>query len=1473
MTRRSCLRMMHAIVCAVIGLSSVAQARGEETENPYITEEKATAPELAKKVATKSLRTKHEAYSEVELQQYIPGQVEGEVLKDETVQTIIKELRQQHLDFYRLRESTVFGTLPDAAARAATQQNLRKIYMNKESRKLTAQEKTQALNKYAYVQILCTPRSGIRAFDYGVTGAKLQEYHQQSFFNVYSVEKDSPADGKLLPGDRIIGAFGYLFPANEDPRIPAGYAIAEAQTERKGGTLLLNVIRGHGDPAFYDPEVFKAASKAGTSSQAKGPTQSAGQTPGGFWESAPKPKVIEVELDLGVEGDYAQSWPFNCEKSQNIFNKTVQYYLDNYTEETVNTLFDPFFLLSADSHAALDLARRRLYKLDATYSDYNGSSWALGYGLTSLGEYYLMTGDPHMLDKMLKGFVATLEDGQSKSSGSWGHGNPCGGYGEVNQVGLNCFMGLILSRECGLPLDSAAFERSARFFGKGLGCGLHYGNHTFSGVLTNPGTVSDNGHNSSCAINYALLNAPDLAARSSELSAYAYRNRIYGHAGRAFPVGWGPAGLNYVAKELREMSLNNQIWLYEIMRQRNGSFSFPVGAYKVGMGAMASMFAVPQKKLRIYGAPKSIFSQTPPTELKKAMELYALRDWDSFEIELKRHEGSSSRNVAGFAQALRAKYEYYVKEHVTEVIKLARKNLEKDPHTARNQILALEVYYGQTTPEMVDILEQTKEAQPLPRPPGKGWVRPESPLTCVAAETEWTTLLPYETGPADTFYTGNQEEYFAFGDTWHQPDFSSPKMQALEGDLSIDRSDRKKNWTVLRRVFKVAQATLDKGITSLRFDIPRDAVGEVYINGIRLAAFEGAGRGQVTRTIDIPARGVAALRGGENVASFVLNTSGDKDGTVKVAMFGAVKGGTETVEPSLPSHSSIYFRNGWHPGLLEELNPAEFVAGKTPEALAPYFCVPDGAVATRIAASIAGHGKETIPLMKRMLKDKSPWMRIGAWKVLRALDTNKMLTEEDKLEILGIAADMIDDEDSWVMQHMADLVIAFGIENASSRKIMLAMASCPTDAGTRAKALKAFDAYRGRGPLFKTWSKEIALQVAIAGGQYPFMNDAGLQGTAIVSVQSMAEGGGVEQIRDAAPMVATMLDEVSHNMRGMFSNGTIDRAGGYFSKVLDAELEQRIPQLVPGMIKSWAKIPYTDWTGWPVARHKMRQAVYMISPSSAATVAETAEWLENWLRTVSASDFKVMVGGNRDEGKARDYVLGSIAEMRAWSECLGQLKGKDFDDDLFVKYSTSDNPHTRRMAVSAVLSDRVKDAAKAIEIAINVASRQEGSLPENYRFSWQVLTKFKEKPEVAAAFPALGKVLTEVATTNRDMQSLFIIVDALPVMKHWVKKDKSALIESGAIEGMALAYLRSAYNGYWSGADKQAAVFFKTEGLVDAEVGAVMLSAVKKTEEWLSSVSNSELTRLGYFRTNHDAMKKKIESRMQEFKDMANKVK
>jgi len=1471
--------MTYAFLFMGMGLSLVAEAKGVEAKHPYISEGKATAPELAKKVATKSLRRKHEAYSEEELKKYIRGQVKGEVLKDATVQKIISDLRQQHLDFYQLEESTVFGRLPDAAARAATQQDLRKIYMNRRSRKLSEQDRRLALKKYAFLQILCTPRSGIRAFDYGVTGARLQEYHQQSFFNVYSVEKDSPADGKLLPGDRIVGAFGYLFPANEDPRIPAGYAIAEAQTERKGGTLVLNVIRGHGDPAFYDPKVVAAANKAGKAPKGGGGgSQSSGQTPAEFWQTNPKPKLIEVELELGVEGDYAQSWPFNCKKSQNIFNKTVQCYLDNYTEGAVNNLFDPFFLLSADSHAALDLARRRLYGLDAPYTDYKGSSWQLGYGLTSLAEYYLITGDPHMLDKMLKGFVATLEDGQSKSSGSWGHSNPCGGYGEVNQVGLNCFMGLILSRECGLPLDSAAFERSARFFGKGLGCGLHYGNHTFSGVLTKNSSAADNGHNSTVAINYALLDAPDLAARSSELSAYAYRNRIYGHAGRVFPTGWGPAGLIYIENELREMSLNNQIWLYEIMRQRDGSFSFPVGGFNT-VGAMASIFAVPQKKLRIYGAPKSVFSQTPPTELKKAMELYALRDWDNFESELKKHEGSSSKKVADFAQALRAKYEYYVKEHVAEVVKLARKNLKKDPLTARNQILALEIYYGQTTPEMADILEKTKEAQPLAKPSKPGNSRPEFPLTYVAAETEWTTLLPYETSAADTHYTSNQEDYFAFDDTWHQPGFSSPKMQALDGVLSIGRTDRSKNWTILRRVFKVPQATLDKGITSLRFDIPRDAVGEVYINGIRLAAFEGAGKGPAARTIDIPARGARAVRAGENVASFVLNTSGSggdwrkgEPGMVKVAMFGSVKGGTEKVEPSLPSHSSIYFRNGWHPKLLEELNPAEFVAGKTPEELAPYFCVPDGAVATRIAAAIASHGKEIISLMKKMLKDKSPWMRIGAWKVLRALDTNSMLTEEDKLEILGIAADMIDDEDSWVMQHMADLVIAFGIENDASRKIMLAIASCPTDAGTRAKAIKAFDAYRGRGPLFKTWSKEIALQVAIAGGQYPFMNDAGLQGTTVSTVMSIAERDEVDNIRDAAPMVAKMLDEVSHKMRGMFTNGPIDRGGDYLSRVLDAELEKSIPQLVPGMIKSWAKIPYTDWTGWPVARHKMRKAVYMISPSSAARVAETADWLENWLKTVSVSDFQVMVSGNRDEGKGREYVLGSIAEMRAWAECLEQLKGKDFDDDLFVKYSTSDNPHARRMAVSAVLSDRVKDPAKAIQIATNVASKQEGSVPENYRLSWQVLDKYKDRPEVAAAFPAMGKVLAEVATTNRDQQSLFIIVDALPVMKHWVKKDKSALLESGALEGMALAYLRSAFNHYWSGADKQAEAFFKTKGLVDAEVAAAMLSAVKKTEEWLSSVSKSELTRLGYFRTKPDAMKKKIESRMREFERMANKA-
>ena len=63
-------------------------------------------------------------------------------------------------------------------------------------------------------------------------------------FNVKSVDKGSPADGKIWPGDQVVGA-GRM-PFLKRVRFEFGAAIAKARTEKEKGKLVLMVRRKNG---------------------------------------------------------------------------------------------------------------------------------------------------------------------------------------------------------------------------------------------------------------------------------------------------------------------------------------------------------------------------------------------------------------------------------------------------------------------------------------------------------------------------------------------------------------------------------------------------------------------------------------------------------------------------------------------------------------------------------------------------------------------------------------------------------------------------------------------------------------------------------------------------------------------------------------------------------------------------------------------------------------------------------------------------------------------------------------------------------------------------------------------------------------------------------------------------------------------------------------------------------------------------
>ena len=327
-----------------------------------------------------------------------------------------------------------------------------------------AEDKAPELTKLAIKNLADLPETPNLSWNLGPTGARGWIYGAHGNRGtlgheilVTAVEKGSPANGVLQPFDVLLGANGRAFTADARRGLGAAITVSEA-------TGVLRLTR---------------------------------------WRDG---KTSEVELRLEVFGAYSATAPFTCAKSQKIFEQACRFLAEQMPPEGftgVGGCLDGLLLLASGRPEYLDHVRRTAYRVGPP-KDRGLSNWGWSYDALLLAEYHLATGDTNVVPWLAE-YARVLAAGQAKS-GSWGH-NPAvdgmtEGYGEVNAVGLICFMSLVLTKECGVKVDEAALARSMAFFRKYTGRGtIPYGDH--EPWLEN---LHDNGKNGMTAVVYDLLN-------------------------------------------------------------------------------------------------------------------------------------------------------------------------------------------------------------------------------------------------------------------------------------------------------------------------------------------------------------------------------------------------------------------------------------------------------------------------------------------------------------------------------------------------------------------------------------------------------------------------------------------------------------------------------------------------------------------------------------------------------------------------------------------------------------------------------------------------------------------------------------------------------------------------------------------------------------------------------------------------------
>ena len=292
----------------------------------------------------------------------------------------------------------------------------------------------------------------------GITGARAMIAEAEpKVLLVTFLFKDTPASGKLQPGDKIIGVngrpfvtahkFGYGMDkfGYEGPMMDFGNALEESQGQRSG-KLVLEVLRGD--------------------------------------------QKLSVELQLTTKyGGFSADYPFDCQKTDVILQETCAYLIKEqkadgtWSDRPHINAFAALALLGSGDPAYLAAVKKCAQAMGQSTTDVVRPGglpvWTYSlYGIV-LGEYYLATHEPWVLPELdeINRWLNKAQHPETSPperrhiAGGFGHAphfvDGRNGYGSFNIVTAQAMMAWALMERCGLAVDTNRFQAAHEFIATG----------------------------------------------------------------------------------------------------------------------------------------------------------------------------------------------------------------------------------------------------------------------------------------------------------------------------------------------------------------------------------------------------------------------------------------------------------------------------------------------------------------------------------------------------------------------------------------------------------------------------------------------------------------------------------------------------------------------------------------------------------------------------------------------------------------------------------------------------------------------------------------------------------------------------------------------------------------------------------------------------------------------------------------------
>ncbi len=336
-------------------------------------------------------------------------------------------------------------------------------------------------------------------------------------------------------------------------------------------------------------------------------------------------KAYPVTVQIPVMGEYSESWPLNCKKS----DKIIRNFADFLKRSGKAGYGAALFLLSTGEQKDLDVVtswfKNKLPK------DMKGYPWDIGYNGPAICEYYLRTGDESVLPA-----IASMANQLKKTiyNGGWaGRGGAPFRYmagGHMNAAGVHCLTFLLLAKECGVEVDEHTLQSALYQFFRFSGHGnVAYGDGTPEGGMVDNGRTGGLAFAMAAAASLSPEGESSVYAKARDINAnksfYSTSWLAHGHTGGGIGEVWRGSAFGLLAEKRPEQYksfMKDRRWLYELSRCNDGAFGITYGSINASYDTtghnggrswgniMAMIYTIPRKNLRIHGAPKSPYSKS-----------------------------------------------------------------------------------------------------------------------------------------------------------------------------------------------------------------------------------------------------------------------------------------------------------------------------------------------------------------------------------------------------------------------------------------------------------------------------------------------------------------------------------------------------------------------------------------------------------------------------------------------------------------------------------------------------------------------------------------------------------------------------------------------------------------------------------------------------------------------------------------------